>query len=84
MKKEILIQSTSGIHAALASKVVQLSHQYDAEVKLHYKDKVIDIASILGLMSLAVPEGENITLVADGKDAENVILGIEQIVGQKG
>lgn len=80
MKKEILITSTSGIHAALASKVVQLSHQYDAEVKLHYKDKVIDIASILGLMSLAVPEGENVTLVADGPDADKVIHAIEKVV----
>ena len=81
MKKEIYIRSTSGIHAALASKIVQLSHQYDAEVKLHYLDKVIDIASILGLMSLAVPEGENITLVAEGKDAEIVINAIEKVIG---
>ena len=81
MTKEILIQSTSGIHAALASKIVQLSHQYDADVKLHYNDKVIDIASILGLMSLAVPEGENITLVADGKDAEKVTQAIEKVIG---
>ncbi len=81
MKKEILIKSTSGIHASLASKIVQLSHQYEADVKLHYNDKVIDIASILGLMSLAVPEGENITLVADGKDAQNVIDAIEKVIG---
>lgn len=83
MKKEILITSTSGIHAALASKVVQLSHQFDAEVKLHYKDKVIDIASILGLMSLAVPEGENVTLVADGNEADKVIAAIEKVVSEK-
>ncbi len=81
MKKEILIKSTSGIHAALASKIVQLSHQYDAKVKLHYNDKIIDIASILGLMSLAVPEGENITLIADGKDASIVVDAIEKIIG---
>lgn len=83
MKKEILITSTSGIHAALASKVVQLSHQFDAEVKLHYKDKVIDIASILGLMSLAVPEGENVTLIADGSEADKVIAAIEKVVSEK-
>jgi phosphocarrier protein len=59
---------------------VQLSHQYDAEVKLHYKDKVIDIASILGLMSLAVPEGENVTLVAEGADSDKVIRAIEKVV----
>ena len=82
MKKDILIQSTSGIHAALASKIVQLSHQYEAEVKLHYKDKVIDIASILGLMSLVIPHGENITLTAEGKDAQIVINSIEELLSR--
>lgn len=82
MKKDLSIKSTSGIHAALASKIVQLSHQYDAEVKLHYKDKVIDIASILGLMSLAVPEGENVTLTADGEDASKVIKAIEELLSR--
>ena len=82
MKKDIIIKSTSGIHAALASKIVQMSHQYEAEVKLHYKDKVIDIASILGLMSLAVPEGENITLTAEGKDAAKVIENIEELLSK--
>jgi phosphocarrier protein len=82
MKKDILIQSTSGIHAALASKIVQLSHKYDAEVKLYYKDKVIDIASILGLMSLVIPQGENITLTAEGKDAQIVIHSIEELLSR--
>ena len=82
MKKDILIKSTSGIHAALASKIVQMSHQYEVEVKLHYKDKVIDIASILGLMSLAVPEGENITLTAEGKDSLFVINNVAKLLSE--
>jgi phosphocarrier protein len=51
-------------------------------VKLYYKDKVIDIASILGLMSLVIPQGENITLTAEGKDAQIVIHSIEELLSR--
>lgn len=81
MEKEILLKSTVGLHASLASKVVQTASQYDVDVKLHYKDKVVDAKSILGLMSLAIPTGENIVITAEGKDAEVVLTDIEKLLG---
>ncbi len=81
MEREILLKSTVGLHASLASKVVMTASQYDVDVKLHYKDKVVDAKSILGLMSLAIPSGENIVITADGKDAEQALAGIEKLLG---
>lgn len=81
MEKKLLIKSTAGLHASLASKVVQLSTKYDCEVKLLYKDRIVDAKSILGLMSLAIPQGENITLRATGKDAEKVLEDVTKILG---
>ena len=81
MEKEIIINSTVGLHASLASKVVQTASKFSVDIKLFYKDKVIDAKSILGLMSLAIPSGENIKLVAEGSDAEKAILEIEKILG---
>ncbi len=80
MKKEILIQSTAGLHAQLAAKLVHVASNFQADVKLEYADQTVDAKSVLGLMSLAVPSGENVTLIADGDDAENVILEIEKIL----
>lgn len=81
MKTEITINSTAGLHASLASKVVQLSGKYDAEITIEYTDKVVDAKSILGLMSLAVPKGDNIRVVAEGTDAEKVLNEIKKILG---
>lgn len=83
MEKKIIIKSTVGLHASLAAKVVQAASQYDVDINLVYKDKVVDVKSILGLMSLAVPSGENVTLVANGDNAEQAIEEIAVLLEKK-
>ncbi len=81
MQKEIILKSTVGLHAKIASKLVQLATKYSVEVKLYYKDQIVDAKSILGLMSLAIPSGENIKLVANGEQAEIAIDEIVKLLG---
>ncbi|MFA7055227.1 MAG: HPr family phosphocarrier protein [Acholeplasmataceae bacterium] len=81
MEKEIMIKSTTGLHAALAAKVVQTASKYTVEIELHYKDKVVDLKSILALMSLAIPHGENVRIVARGTRAAEAIKDVSSILG---
>lgn len=80
MEKDIIIKSTTGLHARLAAKVVQTASKYQVDIKLEYKDKVVDLKSILGLMSLAVPYGENVRLVAKGEKAEEAIKDVASVL----
>lgn len=80
MEKEIIVKSTTGLHASLAVKIVQTASKYAVEIELHYKDKVVDLKSILGLMSLAIPQGQNVRIVATGKNAEAAIKDIAAIL----
>lgn len=80
MKTEITITNTEGLHAALASKIVQASKKYNSSVVIEYTDKIIDAKSILGLMSLSVPQGDNIKVVAEGNDAEQALNDIKKIL----
>lgn len=81
MEKQVVVRSTVGLHASLAAKVVQAASKYSVDINLYYGDKVIDVKSILGLMSLAVPCGENITIEANGEQAEAAIAEIASILG---
>ncbi len=81
MQKEIILKSTVGLHAKIASKLVQLATRYSVDVKLYYNDQIVDAKSILGLMSLAIPSGENIKLVANGEQAEIAIDEIVKLLG---
>ena len=80
MKKELVIQSTEGLHAVLASKLVHLASAYTSNVTLEYADKTVDAKSVLGLMSLAVPPGENVRVQAEGEDAEEAIEEISRLL----
>lgn len=80
MEKTIIIKSTVGLHASLAAKVVQAASKYSVDIELHYHDKVVDVKSILGLMSLAVPQGENVKVVATGDQAEKAIDEIAELL----
>lgn len=81
IEKEILIKSTQGLHASLAAKVVQTASKYAVEIELHYHNRVVDLKSILALMSLAVPHGENVRIVARGARAEEAIKDVSSILG---
>lgn len=80
MEKQIVIKSTVGLHASIAAKVVQAASKYDVDINLHYQNKVIDVKSILGLMSLAIQSGENVIIKATGPDAEAAINDIASIL----
>lgn len=83
MEKKILVKSTVGLHASLAAKVVQAASKYSVDINLVYHDKVVDVKSILGLMSLAIPQGENVTIVASGDQAEKAIDDIAELLEDK-
>ncbi|MEC9485608.1 MAG: HPr family phosphocarrier protein [Candidatus Izemoplasma sp.] len=77
---EIKINSTEGLHALLASRIVQLASKYDADIRIEYEDTTIDARSILGLVSLAVPKGENIRVIATGTEAEVALNELKKIL----
>ena len=80
MKETIVVKSTVGLHASLAAKIVQAASKYSVDINLHYHNKTIDVKSILGLMSLAIPSGENVVIEANGEQAELAIAEIATIL----
>ncbi|MCR5350850.1 MAG: HPr family phosphocarrier protein [Acholeplasmatales bacterium] len=80
MEKSIIVKSTVGLHASLAAMVVQAANKYSVDINLHYNDKTVDVKSILGLMSLAIPSGENVVIEANGDQAELAIAEIATIL----
>ena len=46
------------------------------------EENTIDVKSILGLMSLAIPSGENVVIEASGDQAEEAINDIASILSK--
>ena len=78
------ITSNEGLHARPASALVQAAAKFTADIFVQYGDKNVNLKSILGVMSLGVPNGGEITITASGADEEEAITQLTTTLQQQG
>jgi phosphocarrier protein HPr len=72
-ERTVTIASAHGLHARPASLFVQAVTASGLSVQLTKGDKTLNAASILGVISLGINHGDQITLAAEGDDADAVL-----------
>ena len=77
-KKTIKIQITDGVDSRPVAVLVQVASQFDSSVYLEAGEKKVNAKSIMGMMSLVLKSGEEVTVTADGPDEDTAIVGIEE------
>ena len=77
VKKSIKIELSSGLEARPAAMLVQVASQYDSKIYLEADSKRVNAKSIMGMMSLNLIGGEEITVVTDGEDEQKAAEGIK-------
>ena len=63
--------------------LVQVASQYESKIMVHSGDKQINAKSIMGMMSLGLAEGENLTVTAEGIDETEAVDHIERYLSSK-
>ena len=76
-RKTFKITSDAGLHARPATVLVQTASSFESEVSLEYKGRTVNLKSIMGVMSLGVPTGCEITITAEGSDETEATAAIE-------
>ncbi|MDQ0050587.1 phosphocarrier protein [Paenibacillus polymyxa] len=84
VKKTFTVIDEVGIHTRPASILVQAASKYNAEVNIEYNGRTVNLKSIVGVMSLGVPQGAKIQIAALGSDADKAIQGIEETLKNEG
>ena len=73
LERTVTIASAHGLHARPASLFVQAVTASGLPVQLTKGDKTLNAASILGVISLGIEHGDQITLAAEGDNADAVL-----------
>ena len=81
VKKSIKIELSSGLEARPAAMLVQVASQYDSKIYLEADSKRVNAKSIMGMMSLKLQKGEDVTIVADGQDEDAAVSGVATFLG---
>lgn len=74
--KKFKVTAESGIHARPATILVNVAVKFKSELTLAHESKIVNLKSIMGVMSLGVYNGEVITITADGDDEEAAVNAI--------
>ncbi|MGQ3381024.1 phosphocarrier protein HPr [Priestia endophytica] len=74
------ITSHAGIHARPATVLVRTITPFNSELFIEYKDKQVNLNSIMGLMSLGIPEGAQVKVIAKGDDEEQALKSINEVM----
>lgn len=69
-----------GLHARAAAKLTQTAEQFSSTISVSKDDIQINAKSIMQVMMLAAGKGSEITLHAEGEDAEEALAALEQLI----
>lgn len=76
MQKTVTISLPTSADVRPVAVLVQLASQYESKVYLNAGDKSINAKSIMGVMSMALKNGEPITVSTTGPDEEDALASI--------
>ncbi|WP_374723036.1 phosphocarrier protein HPr [Peribacillus tepidiphilus] len=84
VEKTFKVIAETGIHARPATLLVQTAGKFDSEINLEYKGKKVNLKSIMGVMSLGVGQGAEITISAEGSDEQEAMNTLEETLKKEG
>jgi phosphocarrier protein HPr len=74
------ISNQRGLHARASAKFVQTVEKFDVDVQVSRGNETVGGTSIMGLMMLAAGPGSEITVVASGRERDEVVAALELLV----
>ena len=80
IKKLVTMQNVKGLDARPIALLVQEASQYASKVYIEVDDKQVNAKSIMGMMSLALLNGEEILVDAEGADEAEAVAAIEEFL----
>ena len=80
IERPITVRFENGLDARPIAFLVQEASQYTSQIFLQVGSKKINAKSIMGMMSLTLRDGDEVTVVAEGKDEQQAAESIEHFL----
>ena len=80
VSRSVTIQNNVGLHARPATFFIQKANSYKCSIWVEKDDCRVNAKSLLGVLSLGISKGMNITLIADGSDESEAVNGLTELV----
>ena len=64
--------------------MVQAAGKFNSDINLEFNGKKVNLKSIMGVMSLAIQQGAEIKIIAEGSDEEEAIATLTDTMVKEG
>ena len=81
--KKVTINIETGLEARPVAQLVQVASQFESKIYIEVEDKKVNAKSIMGMMSLGLAAGEEVSIIAEGEDEEKAIESIEKYLNNE-
>ncbi|PRX31069.1 phosphotransferase system HPr (HPr) family protein [Orenia metallireducens] len=82
-ERKVKLRNEFNLHARPASILVEEAEKYASRIKIIKDNQEADAKSILGLICLAVKDGEELLIQAEGNDAKVAVDRIADLIENK-
>lgn len=80
VQQQVTVKLKTGLQARPAAFFVQEANRFASEVFVEKDNKKVNAKSIMGIMSLAISSGTDITISAEGPDASQAVNSLVALV----
>ena len=80
ISRDVTIVNSSGLHARPATFFIQKANSYKSTIWVEKDDRRVNAKSLLGIMSLGIVPGADVTLSAAGPDEEAAVNALEALL----
>lgn len=79
-EKKVTVKLRAGLHARPAALFVQEANKYSSDIFVEKHGKSVNAKSIMGIMSLAISNGTDVIIRAEGSDAEQAVAKLAELI----
>jgi phosphotransferase system HPr (HPr) family protein len=83
IKKKVVVKNKQGLHARPAALFVQVANKFDSRIIVRRDKEEVNGKSIMGILMLGAEKGSQISIEADGVDAETAVVELEKIINSE-
>ncbi|MDR2530086.1 MAG: HPr family phosphocarrier protein [Oscillospiraceae bacterium] len=78
--KSSVVLNDIGLHARPATYFIQKANEFKSSISLEVGDRRVNAKSLLGVLSLGVTSGTEVTIIADGPDEADAVETLVKLI----
>ena len=78
--QNVTINNEVGLHARPATFFIQKANEFKSGIWVEKEERRVNAKSLLGVLSLGIVKGTNISLIADGSDEKEAVDALVSLI----